>query len=67
MESKFYDKKLGILGGGQLGKMLITECNKMDISVSVLDPNIGSPCKNICEKFECGDFKDYDTVIKFVE
>ena len=67
MESKFYQKKLGILGGGQLGKMLITECNKMDISVSVLDPSNGSPCKNICEKFECGDFKDYDTVVKFGE
>ena len=67
MESKFYQKKLGILGGGQLGKMLITECNKMDISVSVLDPSNGSPCKNICEKFECGDFKDYYTVVKFGE
>lgn len=67
MESKFFQKKLGILGGGQLGKMLITECTKMDISVSVLDPSSGSPCKNISEKFECGDFKDYDTVIKFGE
>jgi len=67
MESKFYEKKLGILGGGQLGKMLITECNKMDLSVSVLDPSNGSPCKNICEKFERGDFKDYDTVVKFGE
>ena len=67
MESKFYEKKLGILGGGQLGKMLIAECNKMDISVSVLDPSNGSPCKNICEKFECGDFKDYYTVVKFGE
>ena len=56
MESNFYKKKLGILGGGQLGKMLITECNKMDISVSILDPSKGSPCKNICEKFEYGDF-----------
>ena len=65
MDSKLFGKKLGILGGGQLGKMLLAECNKMGIYTSVLDPSEESPCKNLANKFYHGDFKDYDTVIDF--
>ena len=65
MNSKIFDKKLGIIGGGQLGKMLLSECNKMNIYTSVLDPNKNSPCKNLSNKFYCGDFNDYDTVYSF--
>ena len=65
MNSKIFDKKLGIIGGGQLGKMLLSECNKMNIYSSVLDPNKNSPCKNLSNKFYCGDFNDYDTVYSF--
>ena len=36
------DFKLGILGGGQLGKMLLYETRKFDIHTSVLDPSSGS-------------------------
>ena len=36
--------KLGILGGGQLGKMLINEANKLNISCKVMDPNKEAPC-----------------------
>ena len=56
MDSKLFGKKLGILGGGQLGKMLLAECNKMGIYTSVLDPSPDSPCKNLANKFFCGDF-----------
>ncbi len=65
MNSKIFDKKLGIIGGGQLGKMLLSECNKMGIYTSVLDPSKNSPCKNLSNKFYCGDFNDYDTVYNF--
>tara|TARA_B100000579_G_scaffold120969_2_gene97362 strand:- start:7211 stop:8362 length:1152 start_codon:yes stop_codon:yes gene_type:complete len=65
MNSKIFDKKLGIIGGGQLGKMLLSECNKMNIYTSILDPNKNSPCKNLSNKFYCGDFNDYDTVYSF--
>ena len=65
MNSKIFDKKLGIIGGGQLGKMLLSECAKMGIYTSVLDPNKNSPCKNLSNKFYCGDFNDYDTVYNF--
>ena len=65
MNSNLIQKTLGIIGGGQLGKMLLSECNKMNIKTHVLDPNEDSPCKKITNKFYCGDFKDFDTVLNF--
>ena len=58
-------KTLGILGGGQLGKMLLYTTCKWDIKTSVLDPSEEAPCKIACDYFEVGDFKDYDTVYQF--
>ncbi len=57
--------KLGILGGGQLGKMLLTETRKLDIHTSVLDPNNDAPCKIACNTFTKGDLMDFDTVYNF--
>ena len=65
MNSNFFGKKLGIIGGGQLGKMLIAECNKMNITTFVLDSSENSPCKNICSQFYLGDINDYETVLNF--
>ncbi len=65
MKSQLLGKKLGIIGGGQLGKMLLTECNKMDLTTFVLDPSNNSPCKNICSKFFVGDINDFDTILSF--
>ena len=65
MSSTLLDKTLGIIGGGQLGKMLLSECNKMNIKTHVLDPNEYSPCKKMTNKFYCGDFKDFDSVVNF--
>ena len=65
MSSTLLDKTLGIIGGGQLGKMLLSECNKMNIKTHILDPNKDSPCKKMTNKFYCGDFKDFDTVLSF--
>ena len=65
MSLTLLDKTLGIIGGGQLGKMLISECNKMNIKTHILDPNEDSPCKKITNRFYCGDFKDFDTVLSF--
>ena len=56
------DFKLGILGGGQLGKMLLTETRKWDIQTAVLDPSDAAPCKYGSTYFEVGDLMDYDTV-----
>lgn len=56
---------LGILGGGQLGKMLLYETRKYDIKTNVLDPSPEAPCRIACDHFEQGDLMDYDTVYTF--
>jgi 5-(carboxyamino)imidazole ribonucleotide synthase len=56
---------LGILGGGQLGKMLLTETRKFDIQTYVLDPSDDAPCKIGSNKFFKGDLMDFDTVYNF--
>ncbi|MGO3706812.1 MAG: 5-(carboxyamino)imidazole ribonucleotide synthase [Mesonia hippocampi] len=56
---------LGILGGGQLGKMLLYETRKYDIATAVIDPNPEAPSNITCNTFEVGDLMDYDTVIQF--
>ncbi len=57
--------KLGILGGGQLGKMLLYETRKYDIYTVVLDPNDNAPCKIACNEFFKGDLMNFDTVYDF--
>lgn len=59
------DFTLGILGGGQLGKMLLYETRKYDITTKVLDPSDEAPCKIACNTFVQGDLMDYDTVVAF--
>lgn len=59
------DFKLGILGGGQLGRMLLTETQKFDIHTSILDGNKNAPCAEICNTFVVGDLLDFDAVYNF--
>ena len=56
---------LGILGGGQLGKMMLYETRKFDITTHVLDPSLEAPCRIACDHFTQGDLMDYDTVYTF--
>jgi 5-(carboxyamino)imidazole ribonucleotide synthase len=57
--------KLGILGGGQLGKMLLFDTRKFDIQTYVLDSSDEAPCKIACNQFFKGDLMDFDTVYNF--
>lgn len=57
------DFKLGILGGGQLGKMMLTETRKFDIQTYVVDPSAEAPCQFGATQFFQGSLNDYDTVI----
>ena len=59
------DFKLGILGGGQLGKMLLYETRKFDIQTLVLDPSAEAPSRIACDSFSQGDLMDYETVLQF--
>ena len=59
------DFKLAIIGGGQLGKMLLYETRKWDIYTKVIDPNENAPCKIACNDFIKGDLLNYDDVYNF--
>lgn len=63
---KFYqDFKLGILGGGQLGRMLIQAGIDFNLSPSVLDPDEHAPCSKMVKEFQKGDLTDFETVYAF--
>lgn len=57
--------KIGILGGGQLGRMLIQAAIDLDLDISILDSDPHAPCKQLCSTFVQGSFNDYDTVLSF--
>lgn len=59
------DFKLGILGGGQLGKMLLYNTRKFDIYTCVLEASEEAPCKIACDEFHLGNLMDYDAVYNF--
>ena len=61
------NKILGILGGGQLGKMILDVSNRWGLKVFVLDSNIECPSSKLCSKFFVGDLMDYDSVVQFGE
>ena len=60
--SKF---KIGILGGGQLGKMLLFDSRRYDLHTKVMDPSNKAPCSNIADEFIVGNLNDYNDVINF--
>ncbi|MFD1063840.1 5-(carboxyamino)imidazole ribonucleotide synthase [Winogradskyella litorisediminis] len=59
------DFKLGILGGGQLGKMMLYVTRKFDITTKVIDSSADAPSRIACDEFVQGDILDYDTVLEF--
>ncbi len=65
MAKQISDLKLGILGGGQLGRMLIQQAINYNVTSLVLDPDPDAPCKHIANYFENGSITDYDTVYNF--
>lgn len=58
-------KTIGILGGGQLGKMLFYETSKMGIPTILMDKNREMPVGKIAQEYELGDFENYEDVIRF--
>jgi len=58
-------KKIGLLGGGQLGKMSLQAAADLDLQIYVLDPDPQAPCSKLCTQFTNGHFNDYQTVIDF--
>ena len=57
--------KIGILGGGQLGRMTLLEGYNLNLQIDILDPSLKAPCKNLANEFVVGDFKNYEDVYAF--
>lgn len=64
MNNLFTSKKLGVLGGGQLGRMLIQSAIDFNMNVAVLDPDAAAPCSFLAD-FTVGKLTDYETVLNF--
>jgi 5-(carboxyamino)imidazole ribonucleotide synthase len=60
-----HQKKIGILGGGQLGKMLAIAAADWSLDIHGLDPDKEAPAKGYYKTLLCGDFNDYNTVMSF--
>ena len=58
---------LGILGGGQLGKMMLYSTRKYDIRTKVLDPSPDAPAQYGATEFQVGALQDYQTVMDFAK
>lgn len=60
-------QKIGILGGGQLGRMLVQSAIAMDMEVHVMDATIDAPCSAVTPNFVIGSITDFDDVVAFGE
>lgn len=58
-------KKIAVLGGGQLGLMLIRSAIDFDLEVAIMDPNPEAPCEKHATEFTVGDLTDFDAVYNF--
>jgi len=58
-------KTLGIIGGGQLGRMVIQSAINYNIDIHILDPDPYAPCKDIAQRFVQGKLTDYEAVYQF--
>lgn len=65
MAKTIQNQILGVLGGGQLGRMLIQSAINYNQDIHILDPDSGAPCRDIAQRFQVGSLKDFDTVYSF--
>jgi 5-(carboxyamino)imidazole ribonucleotide synthase len=65
MKAFYGDLRIGILGGGQLGRMLIQQAINYNVNIKVLDPDREAPCRKLCDEFTVGSLGDYETVYNF--
>jgi 5-(carboxyamino)imidazole ribonucleotide synthase len=59
------ETRLGILGGGQLGRMVLQAGIDLNLYTLVLDPDPDAPCRFLCQEFYQGSFADFDAVYAF--
>jgi len=57
--------KIGVLGGGQLGRMMIQSAINYNLDISILDPDPNAPCAQLVENFEVGKLTDEEKVYEW--
>lgn len=60
-------QKIGILGGGQLGKMLYQAGSKLSLDIHIMENSLECPSALVCPKLTLGNITDYDDVVAFGE
>ncbi|WP_194775166.1 5-(carboxyamino)imidazole ribonucleotide synthase [Pararhodonellum marinum] len=65
MQQHHQNQTLGILGGGQLGRMVIQAAINYNTNIHVLDPDPDAPCRHLVANFTQGNIRDFDTVYAF--
>ena len=61
------NKKIGIIGGGQLGKMMILEAKKLGSYITVLDPTKNCPASSICDEHIVANFDDKNALLNLAK
>lgn len=59
--------KIGILGGGQLGRMFLQVATNYPAEFYILDPDANAPSRPLTAHFTKGDFRDKETVLHFAQ
>lgn len=65
MEKDITALKIGVLGGGQLGRMMIQSAINFNLEIHMMDPDSSAPCAHIATTFRQGNLKDYEAVMAF--
>ncbi len=65
MAKEVTEVKIGVLGGGQLGRMMIQSGIDLNLNIAILDPDPNAPCSSLTPEFKVGKLVDFDTVYEF--
>ena len=61
------EKKLGIIGGGQLGSLLSSAAKKLNIKTTIYCDDIDAPAQNFCDNFIFGKYNDKQKILEFIK
>ncbi len=67
MNQDITNLKIGVLGGGQLGRMMLQSATDFNLEIHMIDPDPNAPCAYIAKSFTVGSLMDYDALLAFGE
>ena len=65
MKKDVTDLKIGVLGGGQLGRMMLQSATDFNLDIHMIDPDPNAPCSKMANSFTVGALTDYETIMAF--